>query len=169
MVLVVKNPPANAGDLRDAGSIPGSWRSPGVGHGNSLQYSCLERPMDRGAWWATACSITKSQRWLKWLSTHAYIYNIYIYIYMYIYSLIYSLYLSLGIGWCNYGGWEVQIKRANDILPDQVWPENQVRWWCSLLWIWILRQKTNALVQRQSGRKNSSLLSLGILSRSSVG
>ena len=45
---VVKNPPANAGDARDAGSIPGSERSPGVGNGNLLQYSCLENPMDRG-------------------------------------------------------------------------------------------------------------------------
>ena len=53
VVLVVKNPPANAGDLRDSGSIPGLGRSPGEGHGNPLQYSCLEIPMDREAWWAT--------------------------------------------------------------------------------------------------------------------
>ena len=52
VVLVVKNPPANVGDIRDAGSIPGLGRSPG-GHGNLLQYSCLENPMDRGAWQAT--------------------------------------------------------------------------------------------------------------------
>ena len=50
--LVVKNPPANAGDVRDASLIPGSGRSPGGGHGNPLQFSCLENPMDRGAWWA---------------------------------------------------------------------------------------------------------------------
>ena len=50
MALIVKNPPANAGDIRDMGSIPESGRSPGGGHGNSLQYSCLENPMDRGAW-----------------------------------------------------------------------------------------------------------------------
>ena len=50
MVLVVKNPSANAGDIRDVGSIPGSRRSPGRGHGNQLQYSFLENPMDRGAW-----------------------------------------------------------------------------------------------------------------------
>ena len=49
----VKNPPASAGDVRDTGSIPGSERSLGRGHGNPLQYSCLEKPMDRGAWWAT--------------------------------------------------------------------------------------------------------------------
>ena len=53
--LVVKNLPANAGDVRDAGSIPDSGRFPGGGHGNLLQYSCL----DRGAWWAT---VTGSQR-----------------------------------------------------------------------------------------------------------
>ena len=59
-VLVVKNLPANAGNIRDMGSIPGSGRSPGGGHGNPLQYSCLEKPMDRGAWWATDHSVTKS-------------------------------------------------------------------------------------------------------------
>ena len=49
VVLVVKNSPANAGDIRDAGLIPGSERSPGEGNGNPLQYSCLRNPMDRGA------------------------------------------------------------------------------------------------------------------------
>ena len=51
VVQLVKNPPANAGDARDVGSIPEEVRSPGGGHGNSLQYSCLENPMGRGAWW----------------------------------------------------------------------------------------------------------------------
>ena len=55
---MVKNPPANAGD---AGSISGSGRSPGVGNGNSLQYSCLGNPMNRGAWWATVHGVPKSQ------------------------------------------------------------------------------------------------------------
>ena len=50
---MVKNPPANAGDIRDLGSIPGLGRSPGERHSNPLQYSCLENPMERGAWWAT--------------------------------------------------------------------------------------------------------------------
>ena len=54
MALVVKNPPANAGDIRDAGLIPGSRRSPGGGHGNRLQYFYLENSMDRGVWQATA-------------------------------------------------------------------------------------------------------------------
>ena len=48
VAIVVENPPANAGDVRDMGSTPGSGRSPGGGHGNSLQYSCLENPVDRG-------------------------------------------------------------------------------------------------------------------------
>ena len=51
MVLMVKNPPANAGDITDADLIPGSDRSPGAGHGNPFQYSCLENPTDGGAWW----------------------------------------------------------------------------------------------------------------------
>ena len=53
VILVVKNPSAIAGDIWDAGLIPGSGRSPGGGHGNPLKYSCLENPMDRGAWWTT--------------------------------------------------------------------------------------------------------------------
>ena len=58
---VVKNPSANAGDIRDAGLIPGSQRSPGGRHGNPLHYSCLENLMDRGSWQATVCRVTKSQ------------------------------------------------------------------------------------------------------------
>ena len=61
---MVKNLPANAGDARDArdtGLIPGSGRSPGGGHGNSLQYSCLENPMDRGAWGAIVHGVSKSR------------------------------------------------------------------------------------------------------------
>ena len=57
---MVKISPANAGDIRDAGLIHGSGRSPGGGHGNPLQYSCLKNPMDRGAWWATVHEVTKS-------------------------------------------------------------------------------------------------------------
>ena len=68
VALVVKNPPANTGDLRDVGSIPGLGRAPGSGHDNPLQCSCLENPMDRHAWWATVHSVTKSQTQLKRLS-----------------------------------------------------------------------------------------------------
>ena len=59
VALVVKNLPANAGDIRDAGSILGSGRSPGGRRGNPLQYSCLESPMDRGAWWARVHWVTE--------------------------------------------------------------------------------------------------------------
>ena len=64
MVLVVKNPLVNAGDMKDAGLIPGSGRSPGERNDNPLQYSCLgnlEKSMDRGAWWAAIHGVTKSQ------------------------------------------------------------------------------------------------------------
>ena len=70
MVLVVKNSPANAGDLGDLGLIPGRGKSLGGGNGNSLQYSCLENPMDRGAWRATVHRVAKSQTLLKRLSMH---------------------------------------------------------------------------------------------------
>ena len=60
VVIVVKNLPANAGDIRDAGSIPGLGRSPGGGQGNPFQYSCLKNPMDRGAWQATVHRVAKS-------------------------------------------------------------------------------------------------------------
>ena len=66
MVLVVKKLSANAGDVRVTGSIPGLGRSPRGGHGNPLQYSCLENAMDRGAWLATIHQVTRSM-----LSTHA--------------------------------------------------------------------------------------------------
>ena len=65
LMLVVKNTPANSGDIRDMGLIPGMGRSPGGGYGNPLQYSCLENPMDREAWWATFHGVTKSQIGLK--------------------------------------------------------------------------------------------------------
>ena len=60
VALVIKNSPANAGDIRDVGSIPESERSPEGGHGNPLQYACLENSMDTGAWQATVHGVTKS-------------------------------------------------------------------------------------------------------------
>ena len=60
VALVVKNLPANAGDIRDTGLIPGLGRSPGGGHGNPLQYSCLENPMDKGSWQAIVHSAAES-------------------------------------------------------------------------------------------------------------
>ena len=62
MVRVVKNPPVNVGDVRDASSIPGLGRSPEEGNGNPLQYSCRDNPRDRGTWWAAVHGIAKS--WL---------------------------------------------------------------------------------------------------------
>ena len=67
---MVGKPPANGGD-GDVGLISGLGRSPGGGHGNPLQYSCLENPMDRGAWWATAHGVAKSRTRIKRLRTHA--------------------------------------------------------------------------------------------------
>ena len=69
-MIVVKNPPASAGDIRGACSIPGSGRSPAGGHSNPPQYSCLEKPMDRGAWQVTVHGVAKGLTRLKWLSTH---------------------------------------------------------------------------------------------------
>ena len=65
VALVVKNLPANIGDVRDVGSISGSGRSPGASHGSPLQYSCLENPMDRGAWQATVHKVAESQTRLE--------------------------------------------------------------------------------------------------------
>ena len=61
MVLVVKNPPTNAGDIRDVGLIPGWGRSPGGGHGNPLQYSCLDNHMERSCWKATATELDMTE------------------------------------------------------------------------------------------------------------
>ena len=65
---MLKNLPASTGNVRDMGLIPGSGRSPGGGHDNPLQYSCLEKSMDSGAWWATVYGLSKGQ---TGLSTHA--------------------------------------------------------------------------------------------------
>ena len=69
VLLEVKNPPANAGDTRDMASVLGLGRSPGGGHGNPLQYSCLENPLDRGAWWATVHTVARSRTWLSDLAS----------------------------------------------------------------------------------------------------
>ena len=68
IALAVKVSPANAEDVRDAGSISGSGRPPGRGHGNPLQYSCLKNPMNRGAWWATVHCVVAAAA-TKWLQS----------------------------------------------------------------------------------------------------
>ena len=69
-MAVVKNPVANAGDIRDTDLIPESGRSPGRGYSNPLQYACLENPMDREAWQATVRKVTQSRTQMKQLSAH---------------------------------------------------------------------------------------------------
>ena len=71
VALKVKNPPSNAGDIRDLGSVPALGRFPRGGNGNPFQYSCLKNPMNRGAWWATVHLVAKSQIRLKRHSAHA--------------------------------------------------------------------------------------------------
>ena len=74
MALVVKNPSGSAGDIRDPGSIPGLGKSLEGGNSNPLQYSCLENPIDRGAWLATVHGVTENRTSLKWHAhahTHA--------------------------------------------------------------------------------------------------
>ena len=68
---MIKNLAASARDMRNAGLFPGLGRSAGREHGNTLQYSCLENPEDRGAWWATVRRVTKSWTQLKHLSIHS--------------------------------------------------------------------------------------------------
>ena len=70
-MLVVKNPPANKGDVRDVCLISGWGRSPGEGNGNPFQYSCPEDPMDRGAWRAAVHRVAKSWTHLKQLNMHS--------------------------------------------------------------------------------------------------
>ena len=70
MAQQIKNPPAMQEMQADMGSIPGWGRFPGEEHGEPLLYSCLENPMDRGAWWVTVHRVTKSQTQIKWLSAH---------------------------------------------------------------------------------------------------
>ena len=79
MVPVVKNPPAKAGDIRNGGLILGSGRSPGGGHSNTVQNSCLENSMDRGDWQATVHGVAKNQTQLKRISMHTVFLNMQIF------------------------------------------------------------------------------------------
>ena len=80
-----KEPTSSAGDVRDSDLILWLGRSPGGGHGNPLQYSCLENHMERGAWWATVHRVARSWTWLKRLSMHAHVQYSIIYITLFIY------------------------------------------------------------------------------------
>ena len=109
---VVKNLPANAGDARDGGSIPGMGRSPGEGNDNLFQYSYLENPMGRGTWWATLPGVTKSQTWLTW---HTLVFVMLLQIdFNLIYLLMYMI-LSLFIK----AGWHKERKRIL-MYPDHL-------------------------------------------------
>ena len=98
---MVKNPPANTVGIRGLGSILGLGRSPGGGYGNSLQYSCLENPMDRGAWQAMVHWVTKNQTWLKQLSMH----NHYRWILWFVNSVQFSSVQSLSHVWLFVTPW----------------------------------------------------------------
>ena len=100
---VVKNPPANAGDTRDMGSNTGSGRSPGGGHGNPLQYSCLENPMDRGTWWPTVHGVAKKSNTTQLLNNNKMHVCVCVYvcvcvckIYIYIFFFIFRFFSLLG-------------------------------------------------------------------------
>ena len=94
VALDVKNSPANVGNVKEAGLIPGSGRSPREGNGNPLQYSWLKNPMDRGARWATVHGVTKNQTQLKWLSTQFNLYLIFTYVSFYGQNLYYNYFFS---------------------------------------------------------------------------
>ena len=83
VTLVVKNPSANAGDIRHSALIPGVGRPHGGGHGNPPRYSCLQNPTDRGAWRATVHRVAKSQTRLEQLSTHAVQEDLFVYIFVF--------------------------------------------------------------------------------------
>ena len=105
VALVVKNLCTNAGDLRDAGSIPGWGRSSGGGHGNPLQYPCLENPMDREAWQAKVHGVTKSQTRPKWLSMALHFHE------LHSFTVLFGLQNQLvrmvrqELGWWKWGRW----------------------------------------------------------------
>ena len=101
--LVVKNPPANAGDIRDADSIPGSERSPGEGNGNPLQYPCLGNPMDRGSLQSTVHQVSKDSGKTEQLKNSN------------------SIFLSLNIYW-RHKGEKLLWKSFWSIFVLHIWP-----------------------------------------------
>ena len=93
MVLVVKNLPANAGNVRDMDLIPGLERSPGGGHRNRLQDSCLENPIDRGTWWAIVFRVAESDTTQG--TQHAHVYNLRMYMCVFCATLLTSQYILI--------------------------------------------------------------------------
>ena len=117
VVLMVKNLPANTGDARDMDSIPGSGISPGGGHGNPLRYSCLENPLDRGAWGLTVHSVAKSRIQLKILSTHTHTP-----------TMLTTSWVGLAFGTCvasDGAGWKQEVSHIQGV-EAKVW-----------LWPWV--------------------------------
>ena len=100
MAQWVKNPTAMQGEGEE-GLIPGSWRSPGEGHGNPLQYSCLENPMDRGTWGALVHRVANSWMQLKWLNTHTHTHYYYIIVYfsLQIYQYLLNVFRCSDVGY----------------------------------------------------------------------
>ena len=125
---MVKNPPANIGDIRGAGSIPGSRRSAGERNCNSLQYSCLENSMDSRAWWATVHGVAKSWTGLKWLSTA---FSTLLIIHLYMYSVS-SVQFSCSVMSDSLGPHELQHARPPYPSPTPRVYSNScpLSWWC---------------------------------------
>ena len=119
----VKNPPSNAGDMTDAGPIPDSGRSPGWGHGNPLQNSCLENLMGRGAWWATVHWVEKSWTPLKQLRMHARTED------------------QLNNRHCRQGKWKLEICHTK---KNQTRNAN-LKYWCledfMTYWMWVKKKR----------------------------
>ena len=123
VALVVKNPPANAGDARDVGSIPRSGRSPGEGHGNPLQYSCLENPMDIGAWQAIVLMVPKSWTLLKRLSTAQHEGNPELnYIFIDIFFFFFQIRAQSQFSECEYTFWGATIQPTTGHDFWGIWP-----------------------------------------------
>ena len=136
MVLGIQNLPTNAGDVRHMGSVPGWERSLGGGHGNPVQYSSLEKPMDRRTWWVTFHRATKSQTWLKQLSIHARINSIAFFKYENSFEDLYIFLVSLFSVFLNKGPQIFILHGVPQILqpslpgnleyPSQTWEEGAI-------------------------------------------
>ena len=120
---VGKESPCNARAAANMGSIPDLGKSPGEGHGNPIQYSCLENPMNRGAWQATVHRVAKSWTWLKWLSTHAcmhahnYIQNGHIHSFNQYYWVSWALWIQQWTEYQRLPSWSLYYGRQRRAVP----------------------------------------------------